>query len=199
MADIYGTPGKDALEGKNDQFWSIDENGNYVLSLDKPDTFYAYAGDDTVNARNTSDTIYGHSGDDTLAGNGGSDKIYGGSGNDVLKGGGGSDTLVGGSGSDTLLGGLGADVFDFNSVSESPAGAGRDKITDFSWTDGDKIDLSGIDANVFLAGNQAFSSSQLSYNTATHIFTADVAGGTDLEIELVGGVSGFNTTLDVIE
>lgn len=197
MSNVYGTNGNDTLEGKNDQKWSI-INGQYVLSPDQPDIFYAYAGNDVVNALGTNDTIYGYSGNDILNGNGGNDKIYGHSNNDILKGGGGSDMLVGGTGSDTLVGGLGADIFDYNSVNESPVGAGRDKITDFNWSEGDKIDLSAIDANVFLLGNQAFSDSQLSYDSTTHIFTANVHGGADLEIELVGGVPGFNPALDVI-
>jgi len=206
MANIYGTNEKDTLEGQNDQFWSI-VNGQYVLSPDQPDTFYAYDGNDIVTARDTNDTIYGYGGNDLLQGNGGNDSIYGHSGDDTLKGGGGSDylsggsgndTLIGGTGSDSLRGGSGADIFDYNAVNESPEGSGRDKILDFSWQEGDKIDLSGVDANVFMAGNQAFSSSQLSYDANTHIFTADVIGGSDLEIELVGGAPGFSTTLDVI-
>ena len=35
-------------------------------------------------------------------------------------------------------------------------GANADRITDFSHAQGDRIDLSGIDANTGAAGNQAF-------------------------------------------
>ena len=52
-------------------------------------------------------------------------------------------------------GGLGGDIFDFNSKTESVKGANRDVILDFSHGQGDKIDLSGIDAKSG-GGNQAF-------------------------------------------
>jgi hypothetical protein len=81
--------------------------------------------------------------------------ITGGTGNNVLNGAVGNDTLQGGPGKDTLTGGAGNDHFVFKSVSEAGKTTSRDVITDF--THGiDKIDVSGIDANTALAGNQAF-------------------------------------------
>jgi Ca2+-binding RTX toxin-like protein len=69
----------------------------------------------------------------------------------------GNDTLIGGLGADTLTGGKGADVFKFNKVSDTGIDVKtRDTITDFKTTDGDKVDLSGIDANSKLTGDQAF-------------------------------------------
>jgi Ca2+-binding RTX toxin-like protein len=91
-----------------------------------------------------------------LNGEAGNDRLWGTAGNDALSGGGGNDWLVGGMGRDTLIGGLGRDVFDFNSGSESPASGNRDVINDF--TAGDRIDLSGIDADASQVGNQAFTS-----------------------------------------
>ena len=67
-------------------------------------------------------------------------------GDDTLYGQSGKDILRGGSGSDSMWGGSEADVFDFDLVSHSPASA-RDLIWDFSKAEGDKLDLSGIDAN----------------------------------------------------
>ena len=64
--------------------------------------------------------------------------------------------LWGGAGADTLIGGTGADQFYYTLASESSA-AGYDRITDFRRGEGDKINLSPIDANVLLSGNQAFS------------------------------------------
>ena len=56
-----------------------------------------------------------------------------------------------------MTGGAGADTFIFTALSDStPALAGRDRITDFSHADLDRIDLSALDANAGLAGNQAF-------------------------------------------
>jgi Ca2+-binding RTX toxin-like protein len=74
----------------------------------------------------------------------------------TMSGGAGNDKLVGSAGTDTIIGGTGADRFQFNLVSDSVVGPKADKITDFSHAQGDKIDLSPIDADTVLAGNQAF-------------------------------------------
>src|SRR5262249_36858227 len=68
----------------------------------------------------------------------------------------GNDTLVGGLRRDIMTGGAGADRFDFNAFTESgPTVATRDQIVDFV-QGSDKIDLSTIDANTTVAGDQAF-------------------------------------------
>ena len=71
----------------------------------------------------------------------------------MIIGGIGNDTLAGGGGADTLTGGAGANRFVF-SVADLGS---SDEITDFSHAHGDKIDLSAIDANSGVAGDQAFS------------------------------------------
>jgi Ca2+-binding RTX toxin-like protein len=87
-------------------------------------------------------------GNDLLIGTKGSDKISGLAGN---------DTLVGGLGKDTLTGDSGADIFKFSAINETgKTSATRDVITDFKHNEGDKMDLSSIDANSKLAGDQAF-------------------------------------------
>lgn len=63
--------------------------------------------------------------------------------------------LDGGSGRDGLFGGTGADQFVFRHV-ESFARGTFDTIADFSTAEGDKVDLSGMDADRSVAGNQAF-------------------------------------------
>jgi Ca2+-binding RTX toxin-like protein len=65
--------------------------------------------------------------------------LFGNAGNDTLMGGSGSDLLVGGVGNDTLTGGAGADTFRFIQFE-----TGSDTITDFSKTQGDKLDVRGI-------------------------------------------------------
>ena len=102
---------------------------------------------DTVTGSAAADVIYGGDGSDVIAGGGGGDVIYGDNGN---------DTLTGGLGADILVGGDGTNTFDFNSVAES-SGASADLIWDFWQPLSDKIDLSTIDANTGLAGDQAFS------------------------------------------
>src|SRR4051812_6288063 len=80
--------------------------------------------------------------------------LFGGAGNDVLKGGDGADQIQGGLGADALTGGAGADIFRYAATGES-AGSSIDQILDFT-SGTDKIDLSQIDADSTLAGNQAF-------------------------------------------
>lgn len=94
------------------------------------------------------EVLTGANGDDVLMGQGGADTIHGG---------GGADRIIGGMGADVLWGGEGADTFAFLTVGESKPQAGeRDIIRDFSAAAGDRIDLTLLDANVRLAGNQEF-------------------------------------------
>ncbi|OWJ61998.1 calcium-binding protein [Inquilinus limosus] len=96
------------------------------------------------------------SGIENLSGSQGNDSLVGDSGANVLLGGRGNDVLVGAGGADTLTGEAGADRFVYGSAAQSPTGTGGDRITDFSHAQGDRIDLSAIDANVTVAGDQAF-------------------------------------------
>ena len=101
--------------------------------------------------------LSGGKANDQLRGGAGHDTLKGVAGNDVLFGNDGNDTLIGGAGADQLTGGRGADVFQLKTVAESKVDAAmRDTILDFSHAEGDRIDLSALDANVRLAGNQAF-------------------------------------------
>jgi Ca2+-binding RTX toxin-like protein len=79
--------------------------------------------------------------------------LFGGGGHDIVIGGDGADLIVGGGGGDSLTGGAGADTFRYDSTSDSVGIP--DLIGDFQ-TGLDKIDLSRIDANTLLAGDQAF-------------------------------------------
>ncbi|MEY4591407.1 MAG: hypothetical protein RIR18_302 [Pseudomonadota bacterium] len=72
---------------------------------------------------------------DTLNGYAGKDKIIGAVGN---------DTLTGGAGLDTLTGGAGADVFVFSAGDSGVTTTTLDSVTDFSSTQGDKIQLTGL-------------------------------------------------------
>ena len=109
----------------------------------------------TRNGNNLANRLNGNDAANTLAGHGDNDSLYGGGGLDTLFGNNGDDVLMGGAGSDTLMGGSGADSFMLLSVSDSPY-VGYDNISDFSVSEGDRIDLSWIDANANMSGNQAF-------------------------------------------
>ncbi|HEU0099131.1 MAG TPA: pre-peptidase C-terminal domain-containing protein [Allosphingosinicella sp.] len=82
-------------------------------------------------------------------------RFFAGKSDDTLKGGANKDLLLGNLGADTLSGGGGADVFRYDSTADSNS-ASKDHITDFA-PGVDKIDLSRIDANANVAGDQAFS------------------------------------------
>lgn len=100
--------------------------------------------------------VTGNALDNVIIGNSGNNTLSGGVGADILIGGAGNDILVGGAGADTLIGGAGKDTFKYVAVSDSRPGAGQyDTILDFAHS-ADKIDLSAIDANTNLSGDQAF-------------------------------------------
>ena len=135
--------------------------------------------------------LRGYAGDDALYGGGGNDTVRGEGGNDWLDGGTGDDIVRGGAGIDTLTGGSGNDFFDFDAIAESGIGVGlRDIITDFVRGQ-DRIDLSDIDANSGVSGNQAFSfigtSSFSASGQARYFFEG---GNTVLEVN-VGGSNGL--------
>jgi Ca2+-binding RTX toxin-like protein len=102
--------------------------------------------------------IYGSSGRDTINGLAGNDYLVGGAGNDRIIGGDGNDRIIGGLGGDTMTGGAGNDLYVYTTISDSPFANGsydaQDTITD--WTTSDRIDLSAMDANSLLAGQQHF-------------------------------------------
>ncbi|MBC2776533.1 FG-GAP repeat protein [Parasphingopyxis marina] len=129
------------------------------------DTLHGGDGDDTLAGNGGGDELHGDNGKDRLLGGGGADTLFGGANddrlqgegdNDILKGGGGADTLFGGAGRDTLTGGGGADRFAFVDGDVSGVLTQADRITDFSQGDGDRIQLSGIDADTTIGGTQNF-------------------------------------------
>jgi Ca2+-binding RTX toxin-like protein len=70
----------------------------------------------------------------------------------VIYGGAGDDRIIGGIGTDWLHGGSGADTFIYEKIDDTAYyRGGEDRIFDFSSAEGDKIDLSAIDAD----GNSA--------------------------------------------
>jgi Ca2+-binding RTX toxin-like protein len=110
-----------------------------------------------LSGNSAANILGGNAGDDRLSGNGGDDRLYGGGGKDHLNGGAGDDLLMGNDGKDVLVGASGADRFVFALASQTGTGeTSRDEIVDFSHAQGDKIDLSSIDADSKALGNQSF-------------------------------------------
>ena len=143
------------------------------------------------------DAVVGTNGNNIMSGNDGNDNLNAMGGNDTVYGGSGDDLISGGLGKDLLDGEVGADTFKYLFINGSPNNASRDTIKNFSHYEGDKIDISGIDANVTIAGNQSFKPAQLIWNPGTHILVANVIGGADWSVNLVGA-AGFNPLFDVI-
>jgi Ca2+-binding RTX toxin-like protein len=120
------------------------------------------AGNDIADGADGNDSLFGEAGNDRLFGGNGNDFLFGGAGNDSLAGGNGNDVINGGAGVDVMNGGAGFDDFDYNALTDSGLALGAiDIITGFQNVPIlagaiDQIDLSTIDANPFLAGNQAF-------------------------------------------
>jgi Ca2+-binding RTX toxin-like protein len=129
--------------------------GDFTLEETAPGSLIFQA---AVNQNQTgtsaNNTLSGGNGDDTLSGAGGDDRLVGSFGKDNLDGGDGNDALVGGQGADSLTGGAGNDVFVYTSLNDAPNSYPYETINDFA--SGDKINLSGVDANANQAGDQAF-------------------------------------------
>jgi Ca2+-binding RTX toxin-like protein len=154
--------------------------------------------DDLLVGSGGNNAVFGGDGADRVLGNAGDDVVDGGAGNDVVRGGAGEDTVIGGAGRDVLYGDAGDDTFVFADVSDSPKGATRDVIRDFTGVNdggGDLIDLSGLDGGgvslafhddgLFHGGTGDVRSYQSGANT---ILEVDVDGNNraDLQITMIG-------------
>jgi len=173
-----------------------------------------FDGDDTITLSPFDDPaddtqfVRGYGGKDVIIGGAGKDRLNGNGDDDQLFGGIGNDALLGEIGADTLQGDSGADSFLYKSVLQSPAGIGRDTITDFDPASGDVINLGSIDANPStpvddkfkFIGTEAFSGSatkgQVRFTTigSDGLLAINVAGGVDplapeMEILLKGVTS----------
>jgi trimeric autotransporter adhesin len=168
---LNGATGADTMIGKDgDDVYVIDNVGDVVTELldegnDGVESSISYTltayvenltltGNSAINGTGNAESNY-------IVANDAINILVGGDGDDTIEAGGGNDTLKGGLGIDFLTGGTGNDTFVFELFTDSSIltdvngdAYGSDQITDFMT--GDKIDLSAIDANSTLAGNQAF-------------------------------------------
>ncbi len=152
---LSGGAGADSLNG---------EAGNDTLDGGAGlDVLSGELGADLLNGGDDGDQLYGGAdgdqlnggaGGDVLNGEGGADTLNGGDQDDTLSGEDGADILVGGRGADVLIGGTGADRFAWLDAGDSTVN-GRDLVFDFT-SGSDVLDLSLVDANTLLAGDQAF-------------------------------------------
>ncbi|WP_343713516.1 M10 family metallopeptidase C-terminal domain-containing protein [Inquilinus sp.] len=150
----------------------------------------------------------GHGGDaegdtyvgiERVAGGTAGDTLTGDAGKNVLWGYEGNDTLNGSGGMDVLFGGAGADRFVFSAVGDSVVGSQADQIGDFNHGQGDRIDLSGIDADTGTAGDQAFTfigTGLYSHHAGELRFAHLSSGTTTIAGDVDGdGVSDFHIML----
>lgn len=148
---MFGFEGDDMLDGAGGDDRVFGGTGDDRLAGGDGD------GDDRVDGGTGNDQVFGDTGDDALFGRAGDDSLFGGTGNDRLLGEEGNDFLRGDEGIDRMTSGAGSDTFVFLQVGDdydSGVGAGnRDAITDFASAEGDKIDVTLIDAD---RGNGTF-------------------------------------------
>ena len=128
-------------------------------------------------------TAKGGSADDSFMGGDYADFLSGGAGSDILVGNSGDDIIFGGLGNDTLTGGYDDDTFAWGASDDD---GGTDRITDFSMSDGDVLDLSDL-----LTGEE----SPADLNTYLNV-TSD---GTDTTVKIdKDGGNSFDTPDQVI-
>jgi Ca2+-binding RTX toxin-like protein len=157
-----------------------------------------FSGKDKITGGNLGDALSGYAGNDVLIGN---------AGNDTIEGGEGKDRITGGVGRDLINGGAGADTFVYSALSDSAPSdkLQQDNISDL--TNLDRIDVSGIDADVTQAGDQAFhllSGNNFTghagevvlryaagYNVGSILFDVNGDGASDMTILLSGDHRDF--------
>lgn len=177
--ELRGQDGDDTLSGGKGN--DLLEGGNGI------DTLLGGDGDDQMRGGNDNDLLVASAGNDRLNGGKGIDELLGGAGNDGLFGAEDADIMRGGAGRDFLMGGLGSDTFVYSGADiAGPLFDSIDVIADFVSAEGDRIDLSLVDAitggadNAFsFIGTSAFSNvaGQLRYKQIT------TTGGTNTRIE----------------
>ncbi|MBP7704473.1 MAG: VCBS repeat-containing protein [Caulobacter sp.] len=141
---------------------------DWTLAADTEDLTLTGTGDLAGTGNGVANTLVGNTGDNQLRGLGG---------NDILDGGDGNDVLGGGAGTDRLTGGAGADWFTFTLADAD----GIDRVLDLSFADGDRIDLSVIDADTGLDGDQAFTfADRFTKVAAQAVLTYDAASNVSL-------------------
>jgi Ca2+-binding RTX toxin-like protein len=134
------------------------------------------AGTDTIK---NFENLTGSSYNDVLTGTSSANTIVGGAGDDHITGGGKGDILWGGSGADTFI---------YLATTDSTgSGAGQDQIMDFSHAEGDKIDLSAIDANTNTPGvDDAFTLVAAFTHQAGQLIQVSKSGGFLVEGDVNG-------------
>lgn len=204
---LNGGLGADTMKGGvGNDFYLVDDGGDSVIELagegtDSVSSSISYTLTDNVDNLTLTGTAANGTGNDldnSITGNAASNQLNGGAGNDRLIGGDGVDYLTGGAGNDVFVAEINA-----TKVASKTGPISLDVILDFGA--GDSIDLSGIDANTGVAGDQAFTfvgnaagkgAGELSMQRFGNMNAAEKALGMDLDG--VDGVSAFQGPVTVL-
>ncbi|MEM7507527.1 MAG: choice-of-anchor Q domain-containing protein [Pseudomonadota bacterium] len=207
---LIGGEGADSLNGGTgtDTVSFADANARVIADIANQ---VAGAGEAEGDRFALVENIIGSTADDQLHGNGlanlidggaEADRLFGRAGDDTLLGEAGDDTLAGNAGQDRLIGAEGDDTYLYFRLTDSEIGfIRRDIIEDFE-QGSDRIDLSRLDADEGLAGDQRFdfvlrtafsgTAGELRYFKATNLGVTVVQVDTDgdavqdMQIELSG-------------
>lgn len=146
--DVYyvRTSGDSVVEAAGQGIDTVRASLSFVLPENFETLELQGLGDFSATGNAEGNTLKGNDGANLLMGMTGADKLFGGLGDDVLIGGVGRDQMTGGGGADTfrvLQESVGQTVLEIDSILDYQTGL-------------DRLDLSAIDANSALAGDQAF-------------------------------------------
>jgi Ca2+-binding RTX toxin-like protein len=210
---LDGGVGADGMTGGlGDDIFYVDDAGDTTVELAGQGTDLIRASVSWLMGANIENMILDGAGnidgignglDNAITGNAGNNILDGGAGDDVLKGMNGADTLIGRTGSDILVGGAGADTFVVRPESIHTSGAVEvDTVNDLVAAQGDRLDLSAIDADSLTAGNQGFhlvgsfshhaAEMTLTFAGGNTLLALDVDGDgrADYRMTIVGNVTG---------
>ena len=188
--DVLFTPGAQLMGGgAGDDLYLVDDAGDDITEAagDGSDTVLASVGY-TLPAVAAIEFLFADSGAGlTLGGN---DLV------NTIRGGAGADTLTGGGGGDTLMGSGGVDTFRYTALSDSTSEVGHlDTILDFNGAIGETLDLSALDADLTIGGDQAFSFIGNAAFTAAGQVRAEIVGGVTLVSGNVDAALGADFTI----
>lgn len=183
---LTGGDGDDEIDGGDDRDLLFGDGGNDLIQGGRhADRVFGGTGNDSLYGGLGRDVLDGGALRDALYGGAEADRLRGGEGRDTLDGGPGNDTLVGGRSADVLSGGAGIDIFVF-AAGDSPAGFGRDRITDFAPGAFERIDLRPTGFALTFIGGQPFTGAGGEVRFAEGLLAVDFGGDglADLEVKL---------------
>lgn len=163
---LHGGTGRDRMEGgAGNDLYLVDNASDSVIEAAGSGTdtvqswvnFAMVANVEVLRLQGEADLAgVGSNADEALVGQSGDNVLRGMGGADVITAKAGDDELIGGEGLDWLVADAGADVFIYEALEDSlPGQTNRDLINGFEHGL-DLIDLSDIDANLDISGDQAF-------------------------------------------